>query len=349
MLLETINPSNLFKQIISESNMPSYDVMPEVQLYQPTEVDDALNLAEKFRQQGWLLGGGQDTYGWLKDRAKNPTALIDLNDIEAFKGIKATSTGIEIGALTTLRDIIRNPLINDHFAILAKAAGRVASPQIRNVGTLGGNLIQDTRCWYYRRGLACYRAGGNLCYADSPEAMNREHALFNASRCVAVSPSDTATALVALNATMVIKNIDGDREMSAEDFFVGPDTHITQMTALEPGEILTGIKLSNEWSNARYYFEKIADRDVWDFALVSIALVIKEEANTVKDSRMVCGGVACTPYRLNKVEQYLKGNPLSEKIITNAAKIASQGAETLNYNHFKIPLMENLVKRALRS
>ncbi|MBT7274992.1 MAG: xanthine dehydrogenase family protein subunit M [Woeseiaceae bacterium] len=329
--------------------MPSYDVMPEVQLYQPKDADDALNLADKYRKQGWLLGGGQDTYGWLKDRAKNPSALIDLNDIDAFKGIKSTSTGIEIGALTTLRDIIKSPVINENYEVLVKAAKRVASPQIRNVGTLGGNLIQDTRCWYYRRGLACYRAGGNLCYADSPEGMNREHALFNASRCVAVSPSDTATALVALDATMVINNVDGEHEMTAEDFFVGPDTHITRMTALEPGEILTSIKIPNTWANSEYYFEKIADRDVWDFALVSIAMVVKKSEKSIQESRMVCGGVACTPYRLDEVEQYLSGNELSEEVIDAAAKLAAKGAKTLNYNHFKIPLMENLVKRALRS
>ena len=148
----------------------------------------------------------------------------------------------------------------------------MASPQIRNVGTLGGNLVQDTRCWYYRRGLDCYRAGGNLCYADSPEGMNREHALFDASRCVAVSPSDTATALVALDATMIASSVDGTRRIKADDFFVGPDTHITRMTALEPGEILTAVELPDAWAGQRFYFEKVADRDVWDFALVSIAV-----------------------------------------------------------------------------
>ena len=139
--------------------MPSYDVMPDVQLFQPAEVEDALSLADQYRQDGWLLGGGQDTYGWLKDRAKTPAALIDLNGIEALRGIRATDDGLEIGAATTLRDIMRNSDINERYSLLSQAAGRVASPQIRNVGTLGGNLVQDTRCWYYRRGLDCYRAG----------------------------------------------------------------------------------------------------------------------------------------------------------------------------------------------
>jgi xanthine dehydrogenase YagS FAD-binding subunit len=142
--------------------MASFDVMPDTQLYQPVELIDALELAARLGESGWLLGGGQDTYGWLKDRAKNPQAMIDLNGIEVLKGIRETTDGVEIGAVTTLRDIIRSPLISDRYRLLSDAAARVASPQIRNVGTLGGNLVQDTRCWYYRRGLACYRAGGNL-------------------------------------------------------------------------------------------------------------------------------------------------------------------------------------------
>lgn len=329
--------------------MPSFDVMPDVQLYQPVEVDDALNLAHQHKQDGWLLGGGQDTYGWLKDRAKNPAALIDLNGIEALRGIRASDDGLEIGAATTLRDIIRDETVRRDYALLADAASHVASPQIRNVGTLGGNLIQDTRCWYYRRGLACYRAGGNLCYADSPEAMNREHALFNASRCVAVSPSDTATALVALDATMVAASIDGERRIPADRFFVGPDTHITRMTSLEPGEILTAVQIPAHWAGQRFYFEKVADRDVWDFALVSIAVSMQMDGDTIGDSRFVCGGVACTPHRLRDVERAARGKALSEESGEAVASLATRGAKPLNYNHFKIPLMENLVRHAMRA
>ncbi|MDH4108787.1 MAG: xanthine dehydrogenase family protein subunit M [Gammaproteobacteria bacterium] len=328
--------------------MPSYDVMPDVQLYQPAELEDALNLLDEHKNDGWLLGGGQDTYGWLKDRAKNPKALIDVNGISALKGIRPVDGGLEIGAATTLREIIRDPVVNSDYALLAQAAGRVASPQIRNVGTLGGNLVQDARCWYYRRGLACYRAGGNICYADSPEGMNREHALFNASRCVAVSPSDTATALAALDATMVVASVDGTRELPADRFFAGPATHITRMTTLEPGEMLTAVRIPARWAGKRFYFEKVADRDVWDFALVSIAVAMDVDGATIGESRFVCGGVACTPYRLTDVERAVRGKALSDDTGDQAAALASKGARALNYNHFKIPLMENLVRRAIR-
>lgn len=328
--------------------MPSYDVMPDVQLYQPAEIDDALNLADEFGRDGWILGGGQDTYGWMKDRAKEPRAMIDLNGIDALRGVRETDDGIEIGAVTTLREIIRDPVIGRDYSLLAQAASKVASPQIRNVGTLGGNLVQDTRCWYYRRGLACYRAGGNLCYADSPEGMNREHALFGASRCVAVSPSDTATALAALDATFVAASVDGTRTIPAEKFFVGPDTHITRMTSLEPGEILTAVRVPARWAGRRFYFEKIADRDVWDFALVSIAVAMETEGDTIGDSRFVVGGVACVPYRLRAVERAVRGKPLSGETGDAAATLATRGANPLKYNHFKLPLMENLVRRAMR-
>lgn len=328
--------------------MPSYDVMPDVALYQPAEVDDALELKARHEEDGWLLGGGQDTYGWLKDRAKQPAALIDLNGIEALRGIESSDEGLTIGAATTLRDIIASDVVNERCSLLAEAAGRVASPQIRNVGTLGGNLIQDTRCWYYRRGLACYRAGGNLCYADSPEGMNREHALFDASRCVAVSPSDTATALSALNATMIAESVGGRRRIPVDEFFVGPDTHITRMTSLEPDEILTAVSIPADWMGQRYYFEKIADRDVWDFALVSIAVAMRMDGDAIADSRFVCGGVACTPYRLRAVERAARDLELSADSGEAVASLASEGAKPLNYNHFKIPLMENLVRHAMR-
>lgn len=329
--------------------MASFDVMPDVQLYQPAELDDALNLADQLGDKGWLLGGGQDTYGWLKDRAKHPQAMIDLTGIDTLRGVREISDGIEIGATTTLREIIRDEQINRDYGLLVSAANVVASPQIRNVGTLGGNLTQDTRCWYYRRGLDCYRAGGNTCYANSTESMNREHCVFGASRCVAVSPSDTAIALTALDAKMVIQSLRGERVVTAEDFFVGPDTNITSMTSLGRREILTAIRIPSKWSGKKFYFEKVADRNVWDFALVSIAAAMSMDGDAIADSRFVLGGVACTPHRLRNVERAARGKSLSEESADALASLASVGADPLNYNHFKLPLMENLVRRAMRA
>ena len=327
--------------------MPSHDVMPNMELYQPVQVEDALEIANRYADRGWLVGGGQDTYGWLKDRAKSVDALIDLSAIDELRGISETVEGIEIGALTTLTEIINNEVIKDKFSLLTEAASVVASPQIRNIGTIGGNVSQDVRCWYYRRGLSCYRAGGNLCYADTPQGMNREHALFDTSRCVAAGASDTASALVALDASMVIRNSSGEQLISAENFFVGPANDIENTTVLRSGDILVAVRIPNTWAGANFYWEKVADRNVWDFSLVNIAAAFKVNGGNITDSRIVAGAVQTTPRRLLNVENAVQGQPKNERTAQSAMQMAADGARALAHNGFKIPLMQNLVKRAI--
>ena len=327
--------------------MPSHDVMPNMELYQPVQVEDALEIANRYADRGWLVGGGQDTYGWLKDRAKSVDALIDLSAIDELRGISETGEGIEIGALTTLTEIINSEVIKDKFSLRTEAASVVASPQIRNIGTIGGNVSQDVRCWYYRRGLSCYRAGGNLCYADTPQGMNREHALFDTSRCVAAGASDTASALVALDASMVIRNSSGEQLISAENFFVGPANDIENTTVLRSGDILVAVRIPNTWAGANFYWEKVADRNVWDFSLVNIAAAFKVNGGNITDSRIVAGAVQTTPRRLLNVENAVQGQPKNERTAQSAMQMAADGARALAHNGFKIPLMQNLVKRAI--
>jgi xanthine dehydrogenase YagS FAD-binding subunit len=324
------------------------DMMAGFELFQPTDVDTAVELLDRHGENGWRLAGGYDSLDWLKNRAKGPTAVIDLEGLDELRGIRETADGIEIGALTTLTEIETSPLVRERFSLLADAARHVASPQIRNAGTIGGNLCQDTRCWYYRYGVDCYRAGGDSCYADSPQGQNREHCLFGADRCVAVSPSDTAPALVALAARMVIRNAAGEREVPADDFFIGPDIDIERMTILEPGDVLTAVRIPADWAGARFYFEKVADRNTWDFALVSIAAAIVVSGDTIERVRMAAGGVQCVPRRLSVVEDVVTGQPKTEATAALAGQAAIRGATPLNFNHFKIPLLENLVKRAIR-
>jgi xanthine dehydrogenase YagS FAD-binding subunit len=324
------------------------DMMPGFELYQPTQLPDALALLDRYGKDGWKMAGGNDSLSWFKERVKRPKAVIDISGIVELKGIRETPDGIEIGALTTLTEIERNPVIRAKYRVLADAARRVASPQIRNTGSIGGNLAQDARCWYYRYGLPCYRSGGNTCFADTPEGVNREHALFDADRCVAVSPSDTAPALVALDAKMVIKSSKGERVASAEEFFIGPKIDITRLTALKPEEILTAIRIPNSWAGARFYFEKVADRDTWDFALVNVAAAIVVNDGVVERSRIACGGVSAVPRRLTVVEEVIQGKPAEEATAKLAGQSAVRGARPLNYNQFKIPLMANLVTRAVR-
>jgi xanthine dehydrogenase YagS FAD-binding subunit len=324
------------------------DVMPAFELFQPASTADALNLLDRYGADAWIFAGGLDSFDWLKDRIKRPRYVVDLGGIAELKGIRERDGGLEIGAMTTLTDVVHNPIVRDRYAILTEAAEAAASPQIRNQGTLGGNVSQDTRCWYYRAGWSCYRAGGNICYADTPESINREHAVLEADRCVAVNPSDTAPALIVLGASMVIRGTAGERVIPAENYFVGPGTDITRMTALRPGELLTAIRLPGDWAGANFYWEKVRDRQVWDFALVSVASAMTLSGTTIQNIRLVVNGVAARPIRLATVEQFVKGKPRNEATAAAAGDMAVQGAQPLRFNAYKVPLMRNLVKRAIR-
>jgi xanthine dehydrogenase YagS FAD-binding subunit len=322
--------------------------MPAFELFQPASINDALGVLNRHGADAWVMAGGNDTFDWLKDRIKKPRVVVDLTMVNELRGIKDAGGGLEIGATTTLTDIANNALVKERFPLLAEAALLVASPQIRNVSTLGGNVSQDARCWYYRAGWPCYRAGGNICYADTPTSINREHAIFNADRCVAVNPSDTAPALIALDAQFVVKNGDAERVLSAEEFFIGPGIDITRLTTLQPGDLLTAIRIPATFAGKGHYFEKVRDRQVWDFALVNIASAMNVSGTTMNDVRMVVNGVAATPYRLHAVETFLKGKSRDKATADQAAEMAVEGAVPLRHNAYKIPLMKALVKRAIR-
>ena len=324
------------------------DIIPAFELYQPASVDDALKLLDRFGTDALVLAGGLDSMDWLKDRLKRPKAVVDLGQIKELHGVREINGGLEIGAMTPLTEIVRHPVVREKYSILMEAAELVASPQIRNQGTIGGNVSQDTRCWYYRGGWNCYRAGGNICYADTPTAINREHAIFDADRCVAVNPSDTAPALVALDAQMVIRGSKGERVVNAEDYWLGPGIDITRMNALTPGELLTAIRIPATWAGTQFYFEKVRDRQVWDFPLVNVAAAIKPNGGNIGEARLVVNAVAATPKRLKNVEAAIAGKPRNEETAVMAGQMAVEGAQTLRHNGYKVPLMRNLVKRAIR-
>lgn len=324
------------------------DVMPAFELFQPASADDAVTLLEEHGSDAWVMAGGQDSFDWLKDRIKRPKVVVDLSQVSEMTGVRDLDGGIEIGAMTTLTEVVGDSLVQERFPILSEAAGVVASPQIRNQGTIGGNISQDTRCWYYRGGMPCYRAGGNICYADTPTAINREHAILGADRCVAVSPSDTAPVLVALDAKIVIRSASGERVVDAEDYFIGPGIDITRMNVLKPGELLVAIRIPATWAGAEYYFEKVRDRPVWDFPLVNIAAVKVVNGGTIERIRITLNGVAAHPWRLAQVENAVTGKPADESTAAMAGEMAIEGASPLRHNGYKVPLMRNLVKRAIR-
>jgi xanthine dehydrogenase YagS FAD-binding subunit len=323
------------------------DVMPAFELFQPSSVADAQNLLEEYGPDAWVLAGGLDSFDWLKDRIKKPKAVVDLSGIEELKGVRSSGEGIEIGALTTLTEIVNDPIVKEKYSLLAQACETVASPQIRNQGTLGGNVSQDTRCWYYRAGWPCYRAGGNICYADTPVSRNREHAILHADRCVAVNPSDSAPALIALDAKFVIRTSKGDEVVDAQDYFIGPDIDITRMHALRPGQLLTAIRIPSTWAGTQFYFEKVRDRNVWDFPLLNVASAMVVSGGVIERIRIAVNAAAARPLRLTAVEKAVVGQPPSAATGEMAGKLAVRGAVALQFNAYKIPLMSNLVKRAI--
>ena len=337
------------------------DMMTHFDLLQPADLDSALDLLGRHGADAWPLAGGYDSFDWFKNRGKQPAVVIDLEGIAELRGVRELEggdgpggdDGIEIGAMTTLAALEADPLIRSRYALLADAAAQVASPQIRNAGTIGGNVCQDTRCWYYRYGMTCYRAGGNTCYAGAPGAMNREHAIFGADRCVAVTPSDVAPALVALDAGMVVRSARREKIVPAAEFFMPPGIDITRMTVLGERDLLTAIRIPDRWAGADFHFEKVADRKTWDFALVSVAAAVRTSGSgngrgVIEDARIVAGAVQCIPRRLTAVEDLVRGRPRDEATAEMAGELAVRGADPLDYNHFKIPLLRNLVKRIVR-
>ncbi len=323
------------------------DVMPSFDLLQPNSVVDAQKLLQRHGADAWVMAGGLDSFDWLKDRIKKPKVLVDLSGIEELRGVREDSGGIEIGAMTTLSEVVNSPLVKQRFGLLAQGAELAASPQIRNQGTLGGNVSQDARCWYYRAGWPCYRAGGNICYADTPEGRNREHAILHADRCVAVNPSDSAPALIALDAKFVMQTPKGERVVDAEDYFIGPEIDITRLHILKPGDLLTAIRIPSTWAGAKFYFEKVRDRNVWDFPLLNVASAMVVSNGVIERMRIAVNGAAARPLRLKNVEDAVRGKPANAATGEMAGKLAVQGAIPLQFNAYKIPLMRNLVKRAI--
>jgi len=321
--------------------------MPAFELLQPNSVADAQKLLSQHGEEAWVFAGGLDSFDWLKDRIKRPKVLVDLGGIQELKGIRTVGDGVEIGAMTTLTEVVTNPIIKEKYGLLAQGAELAASPQIRNQGTIGGNVSQDARCHYYRSGWPCYRAGGNICYADTPTGRNREHAIFDANRCVAVNPSDSAPAFIALDAKFVIQSDKGERVVDAEDYFINPGIDITRMNILRPGDLLTAIRLPSTWAGATFYFEKVRDRNVWDFPLLNVASAMVLSGDKVERIRIAVNGAAAHPMRLKAVEDAVRGQTRNVATAEMAGKLAVEGAVPLQYNAYKIPLMRNLVKRSI--
>ena len=312
-----------------------------------TSVDEAISLMRSYKGKADLIAGGTDLLGALKDEIlpDYPEAVINIKTIPGLDKIEEKKQGLKIGALTKLADVALHPLVKKQYSILSKAAESVATPEIRNMATLGGNLCQDTRCWYYRYPhqmggrIICYRKEKGPCQAVKGD--NRYHAIMGAKACFAVCPSDTAIALSALGAEVVIKGPQKVRRVFVDEFFTPLGN------SLKPDELLTHIEIPKPAAGVRQEFLKFTLRKPVDFAIASVASVVKMQDGICKDARIVLGAVAPTPVRAFDSEKLLRGRLAGEKVIAEAARAAVAHAKPMRLNAYKVEITRTLVKRSL--
>jgi xanthine dehydrogenase YagS FAD-binding subunit len=290
--------------------------------------------------------GGTDLLGCLRDGVFAADTVVSLSGVPELRGVrKNLDGGLLIGAMTTLAEVAADPAVTAGYAALAEGARSAASPQLRNQGTLGGNLCQRPRCWYYRGDFHCARKGGDKCYAVEGE--NQFHCVFGGNVCFYVHPSDTAPALVAFDATVRITGHNGSRSVPVARFFVGPDVDYTRETVLAPGELVTEIVLPPQPAGTRSTYRKLRARGSWDFALAGAAVAVTLAAGRVTRARIVLSGAAPVPWRVPEAEREIMGQRLTEPIVRNAAAAAVKGAEPLAENGYKVELLRGAVEEAL--
>lgn len=303
---------------------------------------------EQLRDDGARVhAGGTDLLGCLRDGILDAQRVVSIGAVEGMAGIREESGGgLRIGALTRLADLARHPVVRERFSALARAAAEVGTPQLRNQGTLGGNLCQKPRCPYYRGPFPCRRKGGDRCFAA--RGNSEGHAILGASRCYMVHPSDTAAALTALEASVAVEGPGGSRIVPIEEFFVAPQTDPTRETVLERGEIVTAVALPAPPSGTRSVYSKVRARRSWDFALAGLALALGvSQDGVVSAARVVFSGVAPVPWRSRAVEELITGQRLDAELARRAGEAAVEGARPMRHNGYKVELLRGLVEREL--
>jgi xanthine dehydrogenase YagS FAD-binding subunit len=325
--------------------------MKSYELYEPTTVQQAVGLLNQFGATGKALGGGSDLIGgimkdWVQGKGQPlPVQIVDLTTIPDLKGIKMGSDGAHIGATTTLTEIIESTDLQQQFPLLTQAAASVASPLIRNFGTLGGNINQRPRCWFYRgEDFNCYKKGGDFCYSVTGD--NRYHAIIGGELCYIVHPSDTSTALLALNAQAKISGPSGDRTVPFDQYFHGPREDVLTENVLKSNEVLTEVFIPTLPAGSKMAWTKLKDRQVYDFAVVAVAAVFTVNGGSWADGRVTLGGVAPVPYRAQVVEDALKGKDIKATIKAAAAQIRTV-ARPMSLNGYKVDIAQGLVERTV--
>jgi xanthine dehydrogenase YagS FAD-binding subunit len=314
----------------------------------PRDVREAVALLSQARQQGHsasIVGGGSDLLGMVKERLVSPDVLVNLRSIHGLDKVETQSGKVRIGGLITLDALSHDAQVRKNYAVLAEAAESVGTPQIRNAGTLAGNVCQRPWCWYYRNGFPCLKNGGDKCFSASGE--NQLHAIFGGGPSYIVHPSDTAPALLALDAEFHVSGPSGDRVIPAGQFFQLPRVDAARENVLAPDDVLVAITLPAARPGARSTYHKVLDREAWTHAVVSVAMVLDMDKQACRSARVVLGGVAPIPWRLPKVEAMLAGQRITPELAAKAGEAAVEGARPLAKNKYKVPLTKNVVKRTL--
>jgi xanthine dehydrogenase YagS FAD-binding subunit len=321
-------------------------MLPKFNYLRPTTVNEALAVLND--RPAVVHGGGTDLLGCLREGVFSADTVVSLSSIGELQGIRqAKDGGLRIGALTSIAEIAASQEIADTYSTLAQAASEVASPQLRNQGTIAGNLCQKPRCWYYRGHFDCLRKGGDKCYAYEGE--NQYHCIFGGDMCYIVHPSDTAPALAALGAVCRISGPASSRSVAVEAFHVSPTEDPQRETVLAPDEIVTEIVLPAPSPGLRSSYRKVRTRGAWDFALAGVALAIVFDGDTVQSARIFLSGAAPVPWRANAAEGAIVGTKLDDATIEKAAAAAVAGAEPLERNGYKVALFEGLMKEQLEA
>jgi len=325
--------------------------MKQFDLFEPTSVSEATGFLNQFGAKAKIVAGGSDLLGgimkdWVTGKGMPlPDQIIDLTTIPDLKGIKPGTDGFHIGTTTTLSELIEHADLTEKVPLLGQAAASVASPLIRNFGTLGGNINQRPRCWFFRgENFACYKKGGDFCYAVTGD--NRYHAIIGGELCYIVHPSDTATALLALNAQTTVAGPGGTRSVAFDDYFHGPREDVLTENVLKPNEVMTEVFVPTPAAGTKMAWSKLKDRQVYDFAVVSVAAVFTVDGGNWKDGRITLGGVAPVPYLAQVVENALKGKDIKASVKAAAAQLRTV-ARPMSLNAYKIDLAQGLIERTI--
>ena len=307
-----------------------------------SSVREATALLAEHGSRARVIAGGSDQLRWMKDRLETPEILVNVSRIPGFDRVEWRDDGLHLGARANIARIAADPQIQDRYSLLAQAAAVVASPQIRNVASIAGDLLQRPWCYYFREGFPCLRNGGNTCYATTGD--NKHHAILGGNRSFIVHDSDAGPAMVALGATITLASARGERTLPLEDFYLLPAQDVRREYQLEPGELVTELHVPTRWQGARGMYTKIRQRGPWDHGIVTVAAVADVANGVVQDASIVLGGVAPKPWRAREAEDLLRGQPLSEGLATEAGIAALAGARPLSRNGYKVPMAQDAIR-----